>query len=188
MFEELNQLINRCRCGGTARFRLNCYWIRCESCDNQSNDGDVFVHDKPNPKKYLLGIIDSWNKGNYHDWQDDYNYHCAILPLERGSKAKLAKPEHYAKLLNKSGAQAFYCDQATKTSQCADKYFFSAFTPSGIQLIDRWYILRIQELKKPNARFKYTAPELEEMILKNPHLHPVIKSNLVENLKNYAGA
>lgn len=74
------------------------------------------------------------------------------------------------------GIDAVYFDQAPYQTNTRIGYHFGAFyTPLGIQSIDSGYIRRILE----------GGSDLEDLrweILTNPHLHPVIKENLISNL------
>ena len=70
-----------------------------------------------------------------------------------------------------------YVDQATENSYYGDRHFFAAYTPVGIKKLDSNYIKAIQE-------GKVDSDFLTKQIRKNPHLHPLIKENLLYNLKN----
>ena len=62
----------------------------------------------------------------------------------------------------------------------------SSYTPYGIKQIESWFITQIQKLG--TNKEKYKAQDLENLILRNPHLHEVIKSNLISNLSSYANS
>lgn len=55
----------------------------------------------------------------------------------------------------------------------------SAYTPWGIKRMESWYIHQIHE-----GYPDYTLEYMELLIKCNPHLHNVIKTNLLENLYN----
>lgn len=54
----------------------------------------------------------------------------------------------------------------------SDTYIFAAYTPYGIKLMDAEYCRRI-----------IAGEDCSEEIKKNPHLHPVIKENLLHNIE-----
>ena len=57
----------------------------------------------------------------------------------------------------------------------------SAYLPMGISRMDTWMTNQILRGSK------YTKDELETMIRRNPHLHNIIKTNLLHNLNNLYG-
>jgi hypothetical protein len=120
-----------------------------------------------------------------YDWEKDYEYDCAIAPLKYGRKVRLASENYYKKMLEKEGdIKKFYYDQLYSTAYFGDRKMFSTWLPFGIHRMDAWYTLRIHQLGLPNPKFNYSVEELELMILKNPHLHNIIKSNLISNLNS----
>lgn len=70
----------------------------------------------------------------------------------------------------------YYIDQTMVNIYYADRHFFGAYTPWGIKGIESWFTKQI--LSGKNKK------KLSYMIRRNPHLHNVIKTNLLENLKN----
>lgn len=60
---------------------------------------------------------------------------------------------------------------------------FSCYLYVGIQRMDSWLSKQIQLREK----CKFTPKQISEMIKYNYHLHNVIKTNLLENLKTYSG-
>lgn len=84
-----------------------------------------------------------------------------------------------------------YCvDQAPSRAQYFDRHFLSFLTPHGIRELDSWFGRQIRSLEpRPGtvATESGVSPgELKDMILANPHLHDVIKTDLLHNLENYA--
>lgn len=55
----------------------------------------------------------------------------------------------------------------------------STFTPWGIKRMESWYIDQIQK-----GYPSYTKEQMELLIKCNPHLHNIIKTNLLNNLEN----
>lgn len=73
-----------------------------------------------------------------------------------------------------------YRDQAVFNSKINDRYFFSAYTPHGIRVLDSQFCTRIRGAKSKNE-----CDEIREDIKNCPHLHKIIKDNLFLNLRNY---
>ena len=69
----------------------------------------------------------------------------------------------------------YYRDQAP----IRGSLFAACYTPSGIQELDGLFAALITQ-----GRGHYTVKQMEAMILANPHLHPVIKTNLLHNARN----
>lgn len=69
---------------------------------------------------------------------------------------------------------AYYRDQAP-----IHGFIFACYTVLGIQGIDGAFAAMITQ-----GRGHYTVEQMEAMILANPHLHPVIKTNLLHNARN----
>lgn len=74
-------------------------------------------------------------------------------------------------------ASDYYIDQSMMNVVIADRRITSTFTPYGISGIDEWFSKQIQKGSK------FSKEELEQMIKRNPHLHNIIKTNLLSNLK-----
>ena len=73
----------------------------------------------------------------------------------------------------------YYRDQAPLNESVSAFYnIFAFYTPYGIQEIDGAFAALITR-----GRGHYTAKQMEAMILANPHLHPVIKTNLLHNAR-----
>jgi hypothetical protein len=82
---------------------------------------------------------------------------------------------------------SIYYDCAAEYTRFFDRNFFSAYTPHGIKEFDGWLGKQIQSHRGWGSPPRYTPEEIAKMIRLLPHLHPVIKSNLLHNLKNYTG-
>lgn len=105
---------------------------------------------------------------------------------ERDEEERLTQ-EAYAKIYKDSYKEEYpskdfdmdsiYRDQAMVNTRGMGYNFFSAYLPYGIKKMDSWYSRQIL------AGFPKNTPEhLEEMIRKNPHLHNIIKTNLIGNI------
>lgn len=66
----------------------------------------------------------------------------------------------------------YYVDQSPNIGM----YVSSIFTSYGIKIIDSWFSRQIIN------GCKYSKKQLEKMIKVNPHLHNIIKTNLLDNL------
>ena len=71
-----------------------------------------------------------------------------------------------------------YIDQMPYHSFFADRHFSSTWLEYGLKCLEGWMIHHICN------ESEYTVEELEYMIKRNPHLHNVIKTNLLYNLWN----
>lgn len=74
-----------------------------------------------------------------------------------------------------------YYDQSPYNSNYGERTFSSAYLPYGIKRFDSFFS---NEIRLGN-KSKYTKIELKKMIRRNPHLHNLIKENLLDNLKKY---
>ena len=77
----------------------------------------------------------------------------------------------------------FYRDQAPHNSKFYDREINCFYLQLGIKRMDIWMGKQIRKLGTPEAKF--SADKLRELIKANPHLHNVIKTNLLDNLKTY---
>jgi hypothetical protein len=94
---------------------------------------------------------------------------------------------------------SLYLDRSPHYSRFFDRQMFSCYTPHGIREIDGWFIAEIQSYnrhthenpKDPRparrSRYGFTADKLSLAIRRNPHLHNIIKTNLLENLRGITG-
>ncbi len=78
------------------------------------------------------------------------------------------------------GMDAVYVDQAPSYG-----FVFSCYTPAGIKGLDGQFIRRIRMV---NPRHADKVAVLREDIIHNPHLHWVIKHNLLFNLEQLVQA
>ncbi len=90
--------------------------------------------------------------------------------LHRGMPKSKFKDEYPEKGVDIK--EKYYIDQAPRLGQ----YVYSLYTPHGINQIDSWFTKHISQGSD--------KVKLEFMIKRNVHLHNVIKTNLLENLKN----
>jgi hypothetical protein len=72
-----------------------------------------------------------------------------------------------------------YRDQAPTHNHYGDRCFFSALTPWGVKLREGGYIRRILDFQGNEE----DRLGLEREIRDDPHLHRVIKSDLIRNLR-----
>ena len=72
--------------------------------------------------------------------------------------------------------EKFYIDQSGKSVLISDRRISSNYTWWGIHQMDTWFADQIR-LENPDKE------KLDKMIRRNPHLHNVIKTNLLRNLK-----
>lgn len=126
-------------------------------------------------------------------WSDDnqcrtseQNRELSILAeTSNRKKVKLKSQSYYKQLINRcTDFESFYIDRATSNINIYGCRIMSSYTPYGIKQIESWFITQIQKLG--TNKEKYKAQDLEDLILRNPHLHEVIKSNLILNLNSYA--
>jgi hypothetical protein len=73
-----------------------------------------------------------------------------------------------------------YFDYASSYISIPGFHSYNAFTRYGISQIDTAFAKEIQILGEEHCLF--TADELEDCILRHPHLHPIIRNNLYSNL------
>jgi hypothetical protein len=73
----------------------------------------------------------------------------------------------------------YYFDQSKRCVIFGDRAITSFYTQTGVSQIDEWFSKQIRNGSK------FTSKELVKMIRRNPHLHNVIKTNLLYNLTNY---
>jgi hypothetical protein len=110
---------------------------------------------------YCLSHIDG--KDYFKKW-NLLNFHRKIPFLK-----KLPKNVH------------LYADQSIYNINFGERHIMSAFLEYGLKSMDTFFANEIQLGKKS----KYTKDELKRMIRRNPHLHNLIKENLLDNLKTY---
>ena len=76
----------------------------------------------------------------------------------------------------------YYYDQAYRVVKIYDRRISSFLLPMGIKKIDSWFARQIQMEKS-----KFSRKQLERLIRRNPHLHNVIKTDLLSNLNRKYG-
>lgn len=111
---------------------------------------------------------------------NDYRYVCTTPDP---SVSKLFKEEYPPKGFN---IDNYYVDQAgVQSTYVADRSISNIYLPLGLKRIESWYIREIQRWNSSYLlRGGYHKEELIDFIKGNPHLHNVIKTNLIHNLKN----
>jgi len=70
----------------------------------------------------------------------------------------------------------YYIDYSSNCIMIGNRKITSSYTWFGIKEIDSWFYRQIESSK-------FSKKQLEKMIRRNPHLHNVIKTNLLQNLK-----
>jgi hypothetical protein len=86
-------------------------------------------------------------------------------------KSSIYKEQHPQK---GEDSNYWYLDQSPKYGMVS-----SFFTPWGIKQMESWYIDQIQK-----GYPTHTKEQMELFIKCNPHLHNIIKTNLLDNLQN----
>lgn len=71
-----------------------------------------------------------------------------------------------------------YVDQSPNHSKFYDREFSAIYLETGLRRMESWMCHQIINGSK------YTKDELTKMIRRNPHLHNMIKTNLLDNLTN----
>lgn len=75
-----------------------------------------------------------------------------------------------------------YCvDQAKSSVVYGDRRITSFLTPFGISEMESWFSKQIMM----GESCKFNKKQLTKMIRRNPHLHNIIKTNLLDNLNSY---
>ena len=72
-----------------------------------------------------------------------------------------------------------YKDQLNFNVKSSNLSVSSFYTSHGIKIFDTWYCKQIRDGYK-----KYSKKQFKNLIINNPHLHNIIKTNLLENLNN----
>ena len=102
---------------------------------------------------------------------------------ERHKQFVQEKIETYKyELIGKNKMENIYRDMSPYYCNSYPK-MFSCYLEMGIKRMDSWLCKQIQLKDK----CKYNPKQLSEMIKYNYHLHNVIKTNLLEIVKNYSG-
>lgn len=111
--------------------------------------------------------------------QREYLANCEYLESIEDDN-RLVSTYKYEELGN-NNLDDIYVDQLPHYSQFYDREVFASYTPYGIKMIDSRYIRAIQHMEK----YSMTPERLAHIIKKDPHLHNVIKTNLLYNIKTY---
>lgn len=100
-------------------------------------------------------------------------------------KEKPYSDRYCSRITNKKGfnIDSLYYDRAGFYHSQPGFHLISTLTFYGVKQVESAISEQIRLLGTPECWF--TAKELEECILRNPHLHRIIKTNLYQNLKNY---
>ena len=110
-----------------------------------------------------------------HRESDELAYLDTVLM----SQSFLEGPDTFVAAYPNSGddvKEMYYYDQAPTSSHYWDRKIQSFYTQYGISLMDSHFGRMIRE--------ELLEPEIiEKMIRRNPHLHNVIKTNLLSNLE-----
>ena len=101
---------------------------------------------------------------------EDYKYDW-IIPYENNYPIMFEE--------NYNLDQNIYVDQSPYYNKIYDATISSVLLPVGLKRLESWMSYQIQKGSE------YTFEQLHKMILVNPHLHNVIKTNLIDNLKAY---
>ena len=105
-----------------------------------------------------------------------------IIAFEQRCRAESYEdyPDTFKEMYVASGfpVESFYVDQGINSTVLGDRMITSFNLPLGIKWIDKWFSQRIMKRD-------YDPVFLEKLIRRNPHLHNVIKTNLINNLNNY---
>lgn len=117
-------------------------------------------------------LLSRWRK-----FQNERNYEFAATSgiFRKLKPCKLMSVNKTNALYEKLGKDKVYQDYAPYYGT-----IFSCFTSYGVSNIDAWFAKQIHG-EKVKENFKY----LKRAILTCPHLHPVIRNNLYQNLLNY---
>lgn len=130
-------------------------------------------------KKYTKEeIVESWKKAKEREQQIEQEQECTYTILMN----KGIDTFKYEELGDRS-LDYIYRDMAPEYTRVYDRTIFSAYLWLGISRMDSWMSKQIQLREK----CKYSPEILAKMIRCNYHLHNVIKTNLLDNLKNYSG-
>lgn len=117
---------------------------------------------------------------NYRDMTATERQTEIDLEQEFNCKHYIDARDTFKKKYPKKGVdikEEYYYDQARRLLNKPGLQIFSAYLPLGISRMESWLGKQIRD-----ENSKYTKKEIEKMIRRNPHLHNVIKTNLLDNL------
>jgi hypothetical protein len=111
---------------------------------------------------------------------EERNLEIELKVLYYVNHPKQCKAKRYKKEYPNPGLEFeyYYRDQAINISRYGYVGIMNTYLEYGIKQIDKWFSEQIR-----NENCKFSKEELTNMIKKNPHLHNVIKTNLLENLE-----
>jgi len=150
------------------------------------------IEDLPGYKKLpkLEGLSRCKTTEEFDEYRRIEKMHQAFCKMSSGllegiPKSKIYTKKYYISLCRKLNNDEnffykIYRDYAPYNVNILDRNFFSCYLHYGIQQIDNAFCEQIRKLGDDDCLFSYE--ELEECILRQPNLHPFIKSNLYYNL------
>jgi hypothetical protein len=97
-------------------------------------------------------------------------------------KCKIYSEKHIKRWMKKHDIMEYYRDYAPSYINTPGFSMSCVLLELGIKRLDSWFVHEIRKLE--NGESKYTRKELINGIRRCPHLHPMIKNNLVFNCKN----
>ena len=116
--------------------------------------------------------LEAWEKGQA-DRDREERLHQEYYAKRYPDTFKVEYPDREVDM------DTYYRDQAPQNSGAYGFRISSVYLPYGISKMDHWYAKQIH-----GGLPDHTPEQLEKMIRCNPHLHNVIKTNLLENLHN----
>lgn len=142
--------------------------------------GIFTFHDVPYESKKLSKeeLIELWRKHKEREAQIAEEQECTFSQcLDKGLDT--FKIEY----MGNRTMDDIYRDMAPEYTRIFDRTIFACYLFIGIQRLDTWMAHQIQMREK----CPYRPHILAKMIMCNYHLHNVIKTNLLENLRTYSG-
>jgi hypothetical protein len=111
--------------------------------------------------------------------REDFFKVCEGL-ISDAPRCKIYSNEFVNRFIRKFGIQNLYRDYAWNYFDHPSVQIFTSYLPYGIMGIDSAIAREIKRLGSEDCYFTYK--ELEECILRQMHLHPIIRNNLYSNL------
>lgn len=140
-----------------------------------------------NPELEDVSYEEAKSKGSlflakWRDFQRERDYEIAAMAgiFGKWKPCRILTPRKAAVWYRKLGHDKVYRDYAPQQSAIYDRLITSFYTSFGISNIDSWFARQIQQ-----GDVKKNFKLLKKAILTNPHLHPVIRNNLYQNLVTY---
>lgn len=125
----------------------------------------------------------AWHKRNDEQIEEDSRSQCEMY-------AKYDPVDYFTYQepdFEKFPHEELYIDQAPYHTQYGDRTFFGCLLELGLKRKESWLIKQIQEHNDPNNSPTYSPEYIAKMIRCNPHLHNIIKTDLLKNLEIYTG-